>query len=61
MSFLGTVAGSVLTFIFLAYLIPHFIVSFLRPRDLKKAYNAKWALVTGASSGEALLSIAMYL
>lgn len=24
---------------------------FLGPQDLKKKYNAKWALVTGASSG----------
>ena len=52
MSFLGTLAGYVLCFIFLSYLIPHFIVALLlKPRDLKKAYNAKWALVTGASSG----------
>lgn len=52
MSFLGAVAGWVLAFIFLSYLVPHFIVSFLKPRDLKKAYNANWGLVTGASSGE---------
>lgn len=27
------------------------LISALPARDLKKAYNAKWALVTGASSG----------
>ncbi len=27
------------------------LLSVLPPRDLKKVYNAKWALVTGASSG----------
>ena len=54
MSYLGTLACWVLAFIFLAYLIPHLLVSLLPPRDLKKAYGAKWGLVTGASSGEAL-------
>ena len=56
MSFLGTLAGYVLCFIFLSYLIPHFIVALLlKPRDLKKTYSAKWGLVTGASSGLAIL------
>ncbi len=52
MSYLGTLACCVLAFIFLGYLIPHLLVSLLPPRDLKKAYGAKWGLVTGASSGE---------
>ena len=52
MSFFGTVAFYVLAFIFLSYLIPHCIVALLKPRDLKRAYDAKWGLVTGASSGE---------
>ncbi|CAK0786342.1 hypothetical protein CVIRNUC_009555 [Coccomyxa viridis] len=51
MSYLGTLACCVLAFIFLGYLIPHLLVSLLPPRDLKKAYGAKWGLVTGASSG----------
>lgn len=52
MSFFSTVAFYVLAFIFLSYLVPHCIVALLKPRDLKRAYNAKWGLVTGASSGE---------
>ena len=32
-------------------LVPHVIQTFLKPQDLKKKYNAKWALVTGGSSG----------
>lgn len=48
---LAGVAWSIVAFIFLSYLIPHFIVSLLKPKDLKKTYNAKWGLVTGASSG----------
>ena len=55
MSIVCTLAGGVLAFIFLSYLIPHFIVALLlKPRDLKKAYSAKWGLVTGASSGEVM-------
>ena len=39
--------------ILLGYLLPHAVVSlFFTSRDLKKAYDAEWALVTGASSGE---------
>ena len=35
-----------------AYLLQHLVVAYLcGPRDLKKAYRAQWALVTGASSG----------
>ncbi|EIE24820.1 NAD(P)-binding protein [Coccomyxa subellipsoidea C-169] len=48
---LAGIAWSIVGFIFLSYLIPHFVVTFLKPKDLKKAYNAKWGLVTGASSG----------
>lgn len=36
----------------LSYLIPHLVVAwFYKTRDLKKAYNTEWAIVTGASSG----------
>jgi hypothetical protein len=38
----------------LTYLIPVLLQNLLfdnLPADLKKKYNAKWALVTGASSG----------
>jgi short-subunit dehydrogenase len=38
--------------IFLGYLLPHAFVSmFFKTKNLKKSYNAKWALVTGSSSG----------
>lgn len=38
------------------YLLWHFGISLLcRDQDLKKRYNASWALVTGASSGAARL------
>ena len=51
---LGTLAIWALAFIFLAYAIPHLVVAwFYKTKNLKKAYNADWALVTGASSGEA--------
>lgn len=49
---IGAIATGALLFIFLAYAIPHFIVAwFYKTKNLKKAYNAEWALVTGASSG----------
>ena len=36
-----------------AYLVHHACVAYLaRPRNLKRAYQAEWALVTGASSGQ---------
>eukprot|EP00026_Physarum_polycephalum_P005824 Phypoly_transcript_05863.p1 GENE.Phypoly_transcript_05863~~Phypoly_transcript_05863.p1 ORF type:complete len:311 (-),score=49.90 Phypoly_transcript_05863:88-1020(-) len=39
-------------FPFLTFLIPYFIHTFLlKEQNLKEKYNAKWALVTGASSG----------
>lgn len=56
---LAGVAWSILAFIYLSYLIPHFIVSLLTPKDLKKTYNAKWGLVTGASSGNLICIIKM--
>lgn len=50
---LGTVASWALALIFLGYFIPHIIVAwFYKTKNLKKAYDAQWALVTGASSGE---------
>lgn len=53
MALLGTIAGWALALIFLGYAIPHLIVAwFYKTKNLKKAYNADWALVTGASSGE---------
>lgn len=42
----------ILAFVFLGYLIPHYVVLLMKPRDLRRAYNAKWALVTGSSSGK---------
>lgn len=49
---LCTLASWVLALIFLGYFIPHVIVAwFYKTKNLKKAYNAEWALVTGASSG----------
>ncbi|KAK9814819.1 hypothetical protein WJX72_011995 [[Myrmecia] bisecta] len=49
---IGAVCAVVVAFYFLPYLIHHSIVAYLAPvRNLKKAYNARWALVTGASSG----------
>ena len=36
----------------LPYLVWHFYVSFCPPQNLKRRYNATWALVTGASSGK---------
>jgi len=36
----------------LSYIVPIFVVAWLLPdQNLKNKYNAKWALVTGASSG----------
>ena len=37
---------------FTSYLVHHVLVAYLaKPRNLKQAYTASWALVTGASSG----------
>ena len=56
MALLCTFAWSVLAVIFLPYLLHHLLLGFFKGRDLKKRYNAEWALVTGASSGAALCS-----
>lgn len=46
------VAPFLLALNLLGYLLPHLIVSTLCcGRNLKRAYSAEWALVTGASSG----------
>ena len=46
------IAPLLLAVIFLGYFVPHLTICLLyRRRNLKKAYNAEWALVTGASSG----------
>ncbi len=37
--------------IFLGYLVPHLFLSLFRTKNLKRAYKANWALVTGSSSG----------
>jgi hypothetical protein len=57
MALLCTFAWSVLAVIFLPYLLHHVLLGFFKGRDLKKRYNAEWALVTGASSGARLCSI----
>lgn len=51
MALLCNIALGVVAFIFLPYLATHIVLSLLPPRDLKKAYNAQWGLVTGSSSG----------
>jgi len=41
-----------IAFPFLSFLVPWAIATFvLKEQDLKRKYNAKWAVVTGASSG----------
>jgi hypothetical protein len=57
MALLCTFAWSVLAVIFLPYLLHHVLLGFFKGRDLKKRYNAEWALVTGASSGAPQCSI----
>lgn len=52
---IGSICTALIAFIFLAYAIPQFIAAwFYKTKNLKKAYDAEWALVTGASSGERL-------
>jgi hypothetical protein len=52
MMIIGTICTYLVLFIFLGYFIPHLLVAwFYKTKNLKKAYDAKWALVTGASSG----------
>lgn len=49
---IGTLCTWLVALIFGAYAIPHLIVAwFYKTKNLKKAYGAEWALVTGASSG----------
>jgi hypothetical protein len=49
---LATLCTWIIGFYFLGYLIPHtFVAWFFKTKNLKKAYNAEWALVTGSSSG----------
>lgn len=50
---IGTLCSYLVAIIFLGYLVPHLLVAwFFKTKNLKKAYDAKWALVTGSSSGE---------
>ena len=52
MSFFGSLAFYVLTFIVLQYLGLRLLIGLIfKPKNLKRAYGAQWALVTGASSG----------
>ena len=49
----AAISPFVFAFTLLGYFVPHLVVTtFFRRRNLKRAYNAEWALVTGASSGE---------
>lgn len=58
MSVLASIAGWLVAFIFLSYLIPHtFVAWFYKTQNLKKKYNAQWALVTGASSGTSVITL----
>lgn len=52
MSLLLAAFGVLGLFSFLQYIVPHLLLClFCRDQDLVKRYNAKWGLVTGASSG----------
>ena len=52
MSFLGSVAFYLVTFVVIQYLGLRLLIGLVfKPRNLKRAYGAEWALVTGASSG----------
>eukprot|EP00887_Chlorella_sp_A99_P000214 scaffold13.g214.t1 len=52
MGLLCAAAGLLLFLIFGGYLLPHLLVTwFYKTKNLKKAYGAQWALVTGSSSG----------
>ena len=49
---LTAVTWGVLLLIFAPYFLSHVAIACLcTPRDLRKTYDAKWAVVTGASSG----------
>jgi short-subunit dehydrogenase len=45
------VAGVVGVLGLITFLVPFLFYQCLRPQDLKKKYDAKWAIVTGGSSG----------
>lgn len=47
----GGLCFALLCLIFLGYLIPQLMCVALQPQDLRKKYSAKWAVVTGSSSG----------
>eukprot|EP00029_Vermamoeba_vermiformis_P000777 TRINITY_DN10969_c0_g1_i1.p1 TRINITY_DN10969_c0_g1~~TRINITY_DN10969_c0_g1_i1.p1 ORF type:complete len:312 (-),score=126.26 TRINITY_DN10969_c0_g1_i1:64-999(-) len=52
MAFLLTVLGAIALFAVVDYVLPLFFLAYVLPnQNLKKKYNAKWALVTGGSSG----------
>lgn len=52
MSFIGYLFWPVFTLSFGVYLIQHCICAFVyKTQNLKRRYNARWALVTGGSSG----------
>lgn len=58
---LGAICTWIVASLFLGYLIPHCFVSwFFKTKNLKRAYNAEWALVTGSSSGERACQITMH-
>jgi hypothetical protein len=53
MTLVGAFSFYSLTFIVLTYLFYQLLVGFFfKTKDLKRAYGAKWALVTGSSSGK---------
>ena len=43
--------GALVSLSLAIYLLPLIYLSFLQPQNLKKKYNASWALITGGSSG----------
>jgi hypothetical protein len=50
---LGWVGGGVFVTSFVLYALLQLVCGgWYRTQDLKKRYNAEWALVTGSSSGE---------
>jgi hypothetical protein len=51
MALLCSLALGALAVIFLPYLAFHIVLSLLPPRNLRRAYDAQWGLVTGSSSG----------
>jgi len=49
--YVSGISFAVVCLIFLGYLIPQLLAAYLPPQDLRKKYDAKWAVVTGSSSG----------